>query len=149
MKYITALLIKFVLITAVLWFILGVQFEVSFANILITSLVLTGASFIIGDLYVLPKIGNIGASMVDLVLALAGVWAIGSILYAEPIPLGTASLLSAVGIAIGELLVHWYMKKQFITGEATMPGYYDRELQTEFSDELEPDTKKNNKKDQE
>lgn len=135
--------------TAVLWIILGGVFEVPFADILITSLVLTGASFIIGDLYVLPKIGNIGASMVDFVLALAGIWAIGSILYEGPIQLGSASLLSAIGIALGELLVHWYMKKQFITGQATMPGYYDRNLQTEFSDELEPETKRNHKRDQE
>ncbi|ASN06454.1 YndM family protein [Virgibacillus necropolis] len=149
MKYITALVIKFILTTGVLLMILGAVFEVSFADILITSLVLTGASFIIGDLYVLPKIGNVGAAMVDFALALAGVWVLGSFLFEGPIPLGSASLLSAIGIAIGELLVHWYMKKQFMTGQATMPGYYDRNLQTEFSDELEPDTSKKNKRDQE
>lgn len=142
MKYITALLIKFILTTGVLWVILGAVFEVSFADILITSLVLTGASFIIGDLYILPKIGNVGAAMVDFILALTGVWALGSFLFEGPIQLVPASLLSAIGIALGEILVHWYMKKQFMTGQATMPGYYDRNLQTEFGDELEPDTRK-------
>ncbi|ASK64239.1 hypothetical protein CFK37_00335 [Virgibacillus phasianinus] len=128
--------------TIVLWAILGGLFDVSFTNIIITSVVLTGASFIIGDLYFLPKMGNVGAAMVDFVLALAGVWALGAFLFDNAVPLGTASLLSAFGIALGELLVHWYMKKQFVTDDTKMPGYYNRDLQTEFSSELEPDTKK-------
>lgn len=145
MNYITTLLIKFILMTGVLWVILGLMFEVPFADILITSIVLTGASFIIGDLYVLPKIGNVGAAMIDFVLALAGVWLLGSFLFDEPsVRLGTVSLVSAIGISLGELLVHWYIKKQ-LTGETTTPGYYETNLQTEFSDELEPSIKKKNR----
>lgn len=147
MKYIPTLLVKFIIITAVLWTILGFMFEVSFANVLITSIVLTGASFIIGDLYVLPKIGNVGAAMVDFVLALGGIWMLGLFLFDEPsIRLGTISLVSAVGISLGEILVHWFMAKQLTKGDMTISGYYDNELLTEYSDELEPDIKNKNKR---
>lgn len=147
MKYITSLLIKFVIMTAILWVILGGVFGVSFADIIITSIVLTGLSFIIGDLYFLPMIGNVGAAMIDFILALAGVWALGSFLYEEPISLGTASLTAAVGVAVGELLVHWYMKTKVTPADVRgNPGYYERDLQTEFSSEIEPDSKQEEKK---
>lgn len=147
MKYITSLLIKFIIMTAVLWVILGGAFGVSFADILITSVVLTGLSFVIGDLYFLPMIGNVGAAMVDFVLALAGVWALGSFLFEEPVNLGTASLTAAIGVAIGELLVHWYMKTKVTSATVSQgPGYYDRNLQTEFGSEIEPDIKQDEEK---
>lgn len=148
MKYITSLLIKFVIMTAVLWLILGGVFGVSFGDMLITSILLTGVSFIIGDLYVLPRIGNVGAAMVDFVLALAGVWVLGSFLFEEPISLGTASLVAAFGVSIGELLVHWYMKTKVTPArERVNPGFYERDLQTEFSSEIVPDTKQGERKD--
>lgn len=145
MNYFSTLLIKFIIMTGVLWVILGLMFEIPFVDILITSLVLTGVSFIVGDLYVLPKIGNVGAAMMDFILTLAGVWALGAFLFEEPSArLGTIALVSAFGIALGEILVHWYIKTQS-TGQATRPGYYETDLQTEFSDELEPSIKKKNK----
>ncbi|HLR69287.1 YndM family protein [Virgibacillus alimentarius] len=140
MKYIAVLFMKFVLATGVLWLVLGGLEGVSFASILIISIVLTAISFIVGDLYLLPKMGNIGATMADAVLALAVVWSMGALLFTQPIGLDTVSLVSAVGIALGELLVHWYVKKQFISDESTIQGLYDHDLQTEYGEEIKPDT---------
>lgn len=139
MKHFKVLLLKFLLLTVILWLILGVVYDVSFTNIIITSLVLTITSFIIGDLYALPKIGNIGASMVDFTIAVASIFIIGTFLYDEGIPLASASVLAAIGIALSEILVHWYIKKQFVTKNTEIPGYYERELQTEFADETSPE----------
>lgn len=149
MKYTPSLLIKFIIITGTLWVFLGFMFQVSFVNVLITSITLTGASFIIGDLYLLPKIGNIGAAMVDFVLAFGGIWILGSLLFDEPpIRLETISLVSAVAISLGEILVHWYINKQVAPEHTIMSGYYDNKLLTEYSDELELDMKKKNKRGQ-
>lgn len=148
MKYIKVLLLKFIIMTIVLWVVLGLVFGISFVDILITSIVLTAVSFLIGDLYFLPKIGNVGAAMVDFVVALAGVWALGAFLFEEPVGLGTAALVSAFGSSLGELLVHWYMKTVVTPADdREASGYYEKDLQTEFGSEIEPDTKQAGKKD--
>ena len=49
MKTITALILSLVMIVAVLWIVLGL-YGASFANILLTSVLLTGVSFI-GDMF--------------------------------------------------------------------------------------------------
>ncbi|UOR11425.1 DUF2512 family protein [Halobacillus amylolyticus] len=116
MKYIQALLIKFVMMTAVLWFFLGVFFGISLMDILITSIALTVVSFAIGDLLILPNIGNTTATVADMGLAFVGVWILGSFLFETPVSLGTISFFLAVAITIGEFFFHGYMKKLILHG---------------------------------
>lgn len=54
MKYVTSIMIKFVMIAAVLLVVLGLFYGVSFAHIVGTSLVLTAVAYALGDLFVLP-----------------------------------------------------------------------------------------------
>ncbi|UOQ94668.1 YndM family protein [Halobacillus shinanisalinarum] len=116
MKYIQALLIKFVMMTAVLWFFLGVFFGISFFDILITSIALTVVSYIIGDLLILPNIGNTAATVADMFLAFVGVWVLGSLLFETSVSLGTISFFLAIAITIGEFFFHGYMKKLILKG---------------------------------
>ncbi|WP_430787611.1 DUF2512 family protein [Virgibacillus flavescens] len=147
MKHLKVLLLKSILLTLVLWLILGFVYEVSSTNIIITSLILTITSFIIGDLYALPKIGNVGASMIDFITAVTGIYIMGTILIDEVIPLASASILAAIGVTLSEILVHWYRKKLFVNKNTDIPGYYDRKLQTEFADETCPEIKADEVKD--
>lgn len=118
LKYVTALLIKFVMVTLVLWVVLGAFFNISFGDILITSILLTGAAFLIGDLFILPKYGNPIATIADFGLALLGVWLLGALLFEQPISLGAAAFLSAIVIAIGEFFFHMYLQKQGTAGQS-------------------------------
>lgn len=119
MRYVLALLIKFVMTTVVLWGVLGGIFGVSFANILLISVLLTGGSFLIGDLFFLPKSGNIMTSILDLGLVLGGIVLLGNILYIIPDALWNASFISALGITIGELFFHMYMTNQVLVEKET------------------------------
>lgn len=106
------------MVTLVLWIVLGAFFNVSFGDILITSILLTGAAFLIGDLFILPKFGNPVATIADFGLALLGVWLLGALLFDPAISLGAAALLSAIVIAIGEFFFHMYLQKQGSAGQS-------------------------------
>lgn len=110
MKYALALIIKFVIHLAVLMMILGGFYGITFANILSISLLLTGISFIIGDLIILPSFDNTIAAVADFFLAFIGVWVLGYLLIIESINLGIASFVSAVFITIVEVFFTniWY-----------------------------------------
>lgn len=150
--YIRALLIKLVMITAVLWIVLGLFYGVSFINVLITSVFITGVAYAL-DVFILPKMGNVYASITDFVLILFVIYLFGSYLYIEPIPLGTASFISALIISMGELFFHRYMKDEVFGKDPTVKderGYFQRtELQAEFAEEndIEADVKKIKEKD--
>ena len=141
MKFIKPLLVKFVMIMAVLWIVLGL-FGVSFTDILLTSIVLTGVSYI-GDMFILPRVGNITATIADFGLAFVLIWLMGSILYEGPILLGLASLISSIIITGGEFIFHKYLQKQVFTEERVkledFGGYRQRNMQTEFGSELNVD----------
>lgn len=108
MKYALALIIKFVIHLAVLMMILGGFYGITFANILSISLLLTGISFIIGDLIILPNFDNTIAAVADFFLAFIGVWVLGYLLIIESINLGISSFVSAVFITIVEVFLPIY-----------------------------------------
>lgn len=139
MRYALALAIKLVINLAVLTMILGGFYGISFANILSMSLLITGISFIIGDLIILPSFEHTIAAIADFFLALIGVWFLGYLLITEPINLGIASFVSAVFITIAEVFFHRYMEQRIFTKEkiATHLNQRSPQFQTEISEELD------------
>ena len=140
MKKITALVIKFIMILAVLWIVLGL-YGVSFTNILLTSVLLTGVSFI-GDMFVLPRVGNIAATIADFVIALILIWLVGTVFFEQPIKLGVATFISAIILVAGEYVFHMYVQSQIFTDEKVVPeksisSYRKDNLQTEFGSEFD------------
>lgn len=132
---------KFIMFTAVLWIVLGLFYGVPFTDILITSVFLTVIAYAL-DVLVLPRVGNVFALMGDFVLAWAGIWILGSFLFPELIPLGTASLIAAIIITIGEVLFHRYMAAEEVFDTPTMPeekvdAHNKGNLQTEFAKEVD------------
>ncbi|MFC3038749.1 YndM family protein [Virgibacillus xinjiangensis] len=143
----TALVIKFAMITAVLWIVLGGFYDVSFGDIFATSLILTALAFL-ADVYLLPVIENFGATLGDFGLAFAGVWVLGNYLFEETIPLGTATLISALIIAAGEFFFHQYMENAvFERGGHDRTEYRRRDdkLQTEFGEDMDTDAERRNR----
>lgn len=138
--YIKYLLIKFIMTLVVLWIVLGWIYGVSFTDVLITSVVLTGVGFI-ADVYILPRIGNVFASIADFGLALVVIWLVGSYLFEPPVPLWSAAFLSALIIMIGELFFHRYMESTVFDEEINSEdkkGYFQRtNLQTEFGEDMD------------
>ncbi|MDP7981297.1 YndM family protein [Bacillus multifaciens] len=113
MKHIVALLIKYTAISAVLLMILGIFQGISIPRILFLSLVITGGSYLIGDLFILPKYGNMVATIVDWGLNFVGIWVltylIKDIVLARNI--GASAFFAAFLISVAEIFFHIYMKK--------------------------------------
>ncbi|WP_277584891.1 YndM family protein [Psychrobacillus antarcticus] len=134
-----AFLMKFVMITAVLWVALSVFYDVSISDMLITSVVLTVVGYV-GDVFLLPKIGNVWATISDFVIALVVICFLGSYIYKQPVALGAAAFSSALLLMVGEFFLHRYMH---IEPSQSIPDknaryYYNRtNLQAEFAKEVD------------
>ena len=61
---------KFIMMTALMWIFLS-YFGFTFGNIIITSVLFTGISYVVGDLFILPRFGNGAATLADFGLAWA------------------------------------------------------------------------------
>lgn len=149
MKYTIPLLIKFVLITLVLGVVLW-MFGMSFANILYLS-VLTTVLSLIGDLFVLPRYGNVVATLADFAIVFFVVLFGSAFLLGSVDRVGWAAITPAVLIALTEAFLHKYLRKQvFEEAYSSVDAVYDQydgverfdaadltHLRTEFSNEFD------------
>lgn len=144
MKYALAFFIKFVLTTGILWVTLGMMFQISFSNLVITSLILTAVAFA-GDMLILPRIGNIAAAVGDFALAYIGIWALGSLLYDNALSVDGAALIAAFLISITELLYHRYLRNYVFEHAERDENHMNLDnLQTEASEEFYDNNKDKN-----
>ncbi|HEK9099547.1 YndM family protein [Bacillus pfraonensis] len=113
MKHIVALLIKYTAISAVLLMILGIFQDVSIPRILLISLLITGTAYLIGDLFVLPKYGNMVATIADFGLSFLGIWVLTYLLTDNNFVrnIVASSFWAALLIGVIEVFFHIYMKK--------------------------------------
>lgn len=139
MEHLRAIAIKFIASLVLLYVILGLMYDMSFTNVFLISLVLGIASYVIGDLFLLPRTNNIIATIADFGLAFMIIWLMGeSLTYGDS--LFTASLISAAGIALFEYFFHKYMARNVLEEEEER-GHRHRSnyrYQTEASEELYP-----------
>ena len=111
MKHMKNLAIKFISILAVLFVILGIFYDMSFGNVLSISVVLTLASYLIGDLLILRKTNNTMATISDFALAFLVIWLMGeNLTYGDSLVM--PALIAAAGIALFETFFHKYVSRQ-------------------------------------
>lgn len=141
MQYTKAFFIKLAMTIVMLWIVLGLFFGVSFGNILLIGAILTIVAFL-GDVFVLPKVGNITAAAGDFLLAFFSVWALGAILFGQSLAVFSAAFLSALFIGAGELFYHRYFKDHVMEkGQEPQKNrvynYRTGATQTEFSHDFD------------
>ncbi|TKI39581.1 YndM family protein [Bacillus mycoides] len=143
MKHIVALLIKYTAISAVLLMILGIFQGISIPRILFISLLITGVAYLIGDLFILPKYGNMVATITDLGMSFVGIWALTYFLTNINLTrnIGASAFFAALLIGVAEIFFHIYMKKVVLhanedSRESTSIGHdkYAMEISDEYID---------------
>ncbi|MFD0768822.1 YndM family protein [Bacillus sp. CGMCC 1.60114] len=139
MKHIVALLIKYTAISAVLLVTFGIFQNISTPRLLFISLIITGASYLIGDLFVLSQYGNTVATITDLGLNFFGIW-IFTYFLTDLTPnriITASSFWSALLISVIEIFFHIYMKKLVLhTDDKSRQASIRHDMYaTEFSDE--------------
>lgn len=149
MKYTIPLLIKFILITLVLGVVLW-MFGMSFMNILYLSVMATVIS-LVGDFFILPRYGNVAATIADFGIVFFVVLFGSAFLLGGVDRVGWAAITPAVLIALTEAFLHKYLRKQIFEDEyPRIDAVYDRfdgverldaadleHLRTEFSNEFD------------
>lgn len=138
MRHLKGIALKLIATIPLLYVILGVLYDMSFRNVLLISLVLGIVSYIIGDLFILPKTNNLIATAADFGLALLVIWFMSeNLAYGDNI--FTMSLIAALGVTLFELLFHMYMANNVLNGDRSNQKEKVRlQYQTEASDELTP-----------
>ncbi|WP_078544121.1 YndM family protein [Litchfieldia alkalitelluris] len=117
MKHLKALGIKFIVISIVLLSVLTIFSNATIGGVLVISAMVTGVSYIIGDLFILPRLGNMIATIADFGLAFASVWILSAIFIGTAFPILTASVFAAIFISLGEALFHAYMQSRVLNEE--------------------------------
>lgn len=143
MKHIVALLIKYTAITAVLLIVLGIFQDISIPRVLLISLFLTGVAYLIGDLFILPKYGNMIATMADFGLSFFGIWLLTSLFTNLDATrnIGLSSFLAALIIGGIEVFFHIYMKRLVLRNDDKLRNHnhihhdnYAMEMSDEYID---------------
>lgn len=137
MKHMKNLAIKFISILAVLFIILGIFYDMSFGNVLSISVVLTLASYLIGDLLILRRTNNTMATVSDFALAFLVIWLMGeNLTYGDSLIM--PALIAAAGIALFETFFHKYVARQIDEASNHQNRSTNLRYQTEASSELTP-----------
>lgn len=140
MKYVSAIIMKFLMTFIVLFVFLSLFNDVSLFHVFMMSLIITGIGFILGDLIILPAFENWGATLADFFLIVITIRVYSSILLVEPfVPLSTIGLAALI-ISAGEVYFHIYMDRKFLNVVESVDSTERvnmSELQTEFGDEFE------------
>lgn len=112
MKYIEALLMKFAMVFAVLFIILGIAYGTEVFDIFLISLVVTAVGFI-GDLIIYPRTSNKVATGGDFILDFILIWLLAELWIENPEQsMLMPALFSAALLAAGEWFYHIYLKKR-------------------------------------
>lgn len=108
MKNLTNLMIKTILVLAVLFILIPIFGKSTWTQTIITGLILVAISYLVGDMWILPKFGNLVAVLADLGLGALVVWSMARAL--PQFILTTAGVWTiAVVLAAGEWFFHLYL----------------------------------------
>ncbi|SES21845.1 DUF2512 family protein [Salipaludibacillus aurantiacus] len=115
MEHLNALLMKGAMTLVALLIVLTAGFGVSFGNVLIITLVLGAVSYLMGDLFILPKSNNRNATIADAGVTFLVVWLLALALTgAGAGAMAAAAAISAGLIALGEYFLHFYIARKVL-----------------------------------
>lgn len=135
MKHPIAILIKWGYISIVLFSILTIFQLATLGEIFVMSILVTGISYIVGDLFILPRFGRIAAAVADFVLISAAIWLLSLAFIGPGTAIIGASLFAGFFIAILEGLFHIYMLDRVIEDSKRAYPYDLTPIPSEFAEE--------------
>lgn len=136
MKHLKAIGIKFIAITIVMYSVLAGFYTATVGNIFLISILVTGLSYVLGDLFILPRFGNLTATIADFGLTFFSLWVLTSLFFQTDYGIVTASLFSAILVSSTEAIFHLYMQSKVLHNEDEALYIPDvNRYQTEYGEE--------------
>lgn len=136
---IKALGIKFIINMIIVFSIFGIFYDASLVNLFIISVLTTVVAYVVGDLFILRRFGNVVASISDFFLAFVTLAILGVIFIQTEMPIVLASLFAAFFLTITEPFLHAYMQEKGPDEKKTRPLTRGR-YQTEIAEETTSDS---------
>lgn len=118
MKHLKALVVKAIMIWAIVWIILSLLYDVAFIDSTIVGVLIVMALYVLGDLVILRKFGNIAATIADAGVAAVILWLFLSMRdYNDDLLM--LVLIPTVLIGVGEFFFHkWLWKERIVPDES-------------------------------
>ena len=110
MEHVRALVIKFLMTLVVLGIVFAMLSDLTFAEMILLSLMVTALAYVLGDLLILPAWGNGWAVAADFALVLLSTWVVSRFLFGAGV-IPWAYVVSAIVVAAGEYLFHLYLER--------------------------------------
>lgn len=120
MEHVKALAIKAIMIWAILWIVLTGIYDVSFMDSTIVGVIIVVLLYVLGDLFILRKMGNVAATIADSGVAAVILW-----IYLTTMDYTTdlwmKVLIPAILIGGGEWFFHkWLLNQGIVPDERKM-----------------------------
>lgn len=135
MRHLYAIGIKFILVGTVISSLFSVFFNASLANLLIMSIGIALVSYVIGDLVILPQLGNVIASIIDFGIYFLAVWTLSGLMIGIEQGITLASLAASYFLSLAEPLFHAYIIERVLRLERTRVVIPMEQFQTEAGEE--------------
>ncbi|MHA6253483.1 YndM family protein [Oceanobacillus sp. CAU 1775] len=140
MSHLKAIGIKFVFTTIIVLSFLGIFQEMTLQQIITISVVITGVTYVFGDLLILPTFNNVVASIIDLGVAFLSVWLLTSFFIGQSVSVVLISASIAYAFTFCEAVFHIYMKEKVLPKKkGVLIPFPAMRYQTEASKEIHPD----------
>lgn len=137
MNHFKALGIKWIIVGIVTFSLFGIFNHVPIALLFSISVTVALLSYLIGDLILLPRLGNLLASLADFGLTSGLFLLLSNGLIQVSLPTTLASLAAAFFITCTEPLFHTYLEERIFPSVGNQLPLNN--LQTEFAEESDPD----------
>jgi Protein of unknown function (DUF2512) len=139
MKHVKAFAIKFAATFVLLYLVLGGVQGITFGDVFLMSLVLGGAAYLLGDLFLLPRTSNTVAALADLGLAFILIYFMSGGM-TDGGPYLTRSVLAALALMVFELFFHQYIIQNVLPNRRkTRKAPSNLRYQTEASEQIHPE----------
>ncbi|HLQ97471.1 MAG TPA: DUF2512 family protein [Candidatus Dormibacteraeota bacterium] len=138
MERVKILGIKYIVASIVTFSLYGMFDQTSLGRLFLISMLVIVIPYL-GDLYLLPRIGNLYASISDFALYFLLYWILASSFIGVSSPVLLASLAAAFFTAISESLLHVYILEG-VFGMDQKSHNYPQQLQTEFAEEFDAES---------
>lgn len=135
LRYIVSLGIKFLLVNTVILSVLGIFSNTTFTALLTMGILITIASFVIGDLIILPRMGIVTSTIIDFALYFLAVWYLAGIFIGFDQGVLLMILMTAYFLTLAEPFYHAYVLERVFNRVVTREQRPAPQLQTEFAEE--------------
>lgn len=127
--------IKLIIVSIVTLSLFGIFYNASLTPLIVMSFIIAGTGYIIGDLLILRRLGNVFASLLDFVLYFATIWLLSGMFLGASNAMTIASLAASYLITVTEPLFHAYMEERVFEEDRPAPAIRSTQYQTEFAEE--------------